>query len=372
MSARRRRNIFQTRDERFNYRFGNPAMRKRYRVRSKRRLIIAICVLLVLLLIAAVVLTLLFRKDDAAPAGQTTPETVTEEPAETTVPAEQDTSSDTEDSSEASPSDGQDEQTEPAASLSPVAVAAREAAAAGADAQPEETAEPADTDEQTAEPAAAAKPLLGSVRDAAAGRIDARRSDWHLLLVNQWHPIPDDFTLETLTLLNGLDIDTRAADDLDAMIDDCFNAGYQPLIASAYRSTDYQQQLFEELQYNWINEGYSEEEAYAKAAEEIAIPGTSEHECGLAVDIVDQEYQVTDEAQADTATQQWLLEHSWEYGFILRYPEDKTEITGKIYEPWHYRYVGREYAKDMHDKNLCLEEYVWMTDHPESEISSAD
>ena len=90
----------------------------------------------------------------------------------------------------------------------------------------------------------------------------------------------------------------------------------------------------------------------------MAIPGTSEHQLGLAVDIVDKHSQVLDNSQADTPAQQWLMEHSWEYGFILRYPEGKSEITGIIYEPWHYRYVGKEAAAEIHELGLCLEEYL--------------
>ena len=102
----------------------------------------------------------------------------------------------------------------------------------------------------------------------------------------------------------------------------------------------------------------SREEAETTAARWVSAPGTSEHETGLAVDIVAESYQSLDAAQADTAEQQWLLEHCWEYGFILRYPADKTDITGVEYEPWHYRYVGVPAAMDMRDSGQCLEEYL--------------
>ena len=95
-----------------------------------------------------------------------------------------------------------------------------------------------------------------------------------------------------------------------------------------------------------------------EAARWEAPPGTSEHQTGLALDIVSARYQVLDSAQANTAEQQWLMAHCWEYGFILRYPADKTEITGIGYEPWHYRYVGRETAAAVHESGLCLEEYL--------------
>lgn len=88
-------------------------------------------------------------------------------------------------------------------------------------------------------------------------------------------------------------------------------------------------------------------------------PGTSEHQLGLAVDIVDADYQLLNHAQEDTAVHQWLLEHCWDYGFILRYPADKGDVTGIIYEPWHYRYVGREHAQAIRAAGLCLEEYLY-------------
>ena len=336
-------------------------MRRRYRVRSKRRLAIAICVLLVLLLLAGIVATQLLRNDSDPADDQTAPSAATEEPA--AAPETEAQSADTQDT---------ETQQDEAAALPPVAMTARslaaEASTAAADTESAEAAD-AEAQEETEAPAV---PLLHTPRETVTTLVDTRRSDWRLLLVNEWNPIPESFTLTTLTLLNGMDIDERAADDLDAMIDDCYAAGYAPEISSAYRSTDYQQQLFDELTYSFMDEGYSEEEARSKASEAIATPGTSEHECGLAVDIVDMDYPYTDDGQAQTGTQQWLLEHSWEYGFILRYPEDKSSITGKIYEPWHYRYVGREYAKDMHEKGLCLEEYVWQVDHTDAEASAAD
>ena len=90
----------------------------------------------------------------------------------------------------------------------------------------------------------------------------------------------------------------------------------------------------------------------------MAVPGTSEHQLGLAVDLVDNHNWSLDESQASMPAQQWLIKHSWEYGFILRYPGDKGELTGIIYEPWHYRYVGKEAARVIHQQGLCLEEYL--------------
>ena len=100
------------------------------------------------------------------------------------------------------------------------------------------------------------------------------------------------------------------------------------------------------------------DEAEEMAATVVARPGTSEHQLGLAVDIVDsRSYSLTD-YQATLPAQKWLMAHSWEYGFILRYPDDKTDVTGIIYEPWHYRYVGKELAKELYNAGLTLEEYL--------------
>ena len=190
--------------------------------------------------------------------------------------------------------------------------------------------------------------------------------DWNLILVNKTHPIPEDYELilEYYEPDSFYQVDVRILEPLRQMMEDCAEAGNTPILCSAWRDSDNQSVLFDESDYR---ASHPDEEITS-----VALPGTSEHEIGIAVDIYSDEDYALDESQENTKTQQWLMTHCWQYGFILRYPEDKTEITGKIYEPWHYRYVGREYAKDMHDKNLCLEEYVWMTDHPESEISSAD
>ena len=107
-----------------------------------------------------------------------------------------------------------------------------------------------------------------------------------------------------------------------------------------------------------MKEGYEEEEAKVIAAREVAVPGTSEHQLGLAVDIVDKDHPLLDESQADRPTQIWLMEHCWEYGFILRYPVGTTDQTGIIYEPWHYRYVGREIAMELKELGITLEEYL--------------
>ena len=179
-----------------------------------------------------------------------------------------------------------------------------------------------------------------------------------LTLVNPWNPLPDDWTVDLVTLPNGLEIDKRCYDALMDMIDGCYDAGLTPVICSAYRTQDFQQTLYDNKVSEWMEQGYSREEAREKAGHQVAVPGTSEHQLGLAVDIVDVNYQLLDTNQENTAVQKWLLENSWRYGFILRYPTDQTDVTGIVYEPWHYRYVGKEYAQDIYKKGLCLEQYL--------------
>ena len=179
-----------------------------------------------------------------------------------------------------------------------------------------------------------------------------------LTLVNPWNQVPEDWTVDLVTLPNGLEIDKRCYDALMDMIDGCYDAGLTPVICSAYRTQDFQQTLHDNKVSEWMEQGYSREEAREKAGHQVAVPGTSEHQLGLAVDIVDVNYQLLDTNQENTAVQKWLLENSWRYGFILRYPTDQTDVTGIVYEPWHYRYVGKEYAQDIYKKGLCLEQYL--------------
>ena len=185
-----------------------------------------------------------------------------------------------------------------------------------------------------------------------------QEDDWRLLLVNPWNPLPEDYQVVLTQLKNGLCVDSRCYPDLQAMMDDCRAAGLSPVVCSAYRTQEKQRQLFQNQVDKLLAQGYTQADAEAEAGTAVAVPGTSEHQLGLAVDIVDVNDQNLDEDQEDTAVQQWLMKHSWEYGFILRYPGDKSEITGIIYEPWHYRYVGREAAEEIHEQGVCLEEYL--------------
>lgn len=187
---------------------------------------------------------------------------------------------------------------------------------------------------------------------------NAQNQEWNLFLVNPWNPIPDNYEPELTYLKNGQAVDSRCYPELQQMMDDCRAAGLEPLICASYRTMEKQEALFEDKEARLIQEGCPENEVEAEAAKVVAYPGTSEHQLGVALDIVDVSYQQLDTEQENTPVQQWLLKNSWKYGFVLRYPTDKSNITGIIYEPWHYRYVGKEAAAEMYENKLCLEEYL--------------
>lgn len=192
--------------------------------------------------------------------------------------------------------------------------------------------------------------------DSTYSNVD--KSQWNLTLVNKWNLLPENHAPSLTQLKNGHAIDERAYPDLQEMMDDCRTAGLNPLICSSYRTMDKQKKLFKNKVDEYLAQGYSQESAEAAAGELVAVPGTSEHQLGLALDIVDVANQVLDERQEDTEVQKWLMKNSWKYGFILRYPTDKSDITGISYEPWHYRYVGKEAAREIYEAGICLEEYL--------------
>ena len=182
--------------------------------------------------------------------------------------------------------------------------------------------------------------------------------DWQILLVNPWNEMPEDYEITLKALPDGNKVDERAYDDLTAMLEACREAGLRPKICSSYRTQSKQTYLYNNKIARLRNAGYSKKAAEAEAGRWVARPGTSEHQLGLAVDIVSQSYQALTKKQEKTKEQKWLMEHCWEYGFILRYPNEKSEITGIGYEPWHYRYVGKDVALDIRDSGLCMEEYL--------------
>lgn len=193
---------------------------------------------------------------------------------------------------------------------------------------------------------------------------DSKTSDWNLVLVNGSHPLPEQYESQVeYQEVDGELMDARIVEDYLAMKAAAEEAGHQLYLGSAYRSVEHQQ-----FNYDWnvefyMEQGMTEAEAQAKTEELIAKPGYSEHHTGLALDIVDEQWFATHDnpymAEYDQqASQQWLVEHAAEYGFILRYPKDKTSETGIAYESWHFRYVGVENATYIYEHQLSLEEYL--------------
>ena len=187
------------------------------------------------------------------------------------------------------------------------------------------------------------------------------------LLVNREHPIPEDYEPVELVNLskycdqsvlkakaNGIEGERAAVDALQQMAAQAVSEGISPWQVNAgYRSVKYQRQLFDRRVAEYEKEGYSHSRAVSATRNTVADPGTSEHHTGLAFDIG-----VPGVSFKGTKQAKWLAEHCWEYGFILRYTEEKQKITGYLAEPWHIRYVGVEHALSMRDQDLCLEEYI--------------
>ena len=146
---------------------------------------------------------------------------------------------------------------------------------------------------------------------------------------------------------------------LEAMMQDMFALGYNDTyVTSAYRRYDKQKQIFDKYVNDLVNQGMSYDDAYAEVLKDTALPGQSEHQTGLCVDLTTKSIMTVDNRFADTEVFAWLQHNAWKYGFVLRYPEDKVNITGYSYESWHYRFVGFEVAKIMHQTGLCYEEYI--------------
>lgn len=176
---------------------------------------------------------------------------------------------------------------------------------------------------------------------------------WELILVNDDNFMPEDYKINLLTLSNGQQVDERIYPSLQKMFDDMRKEGHRPLVVSGYRSEDEQKAILKEKVRDFEADGYPKLAAEIQALKWVAKPGTSEHQLGLAVDI-NPDYTVT----KGWGFYAWLEENSYKYGFIKRYPADKTDITGISNENWHFRYVGEEAARVMYRENLCLEEYI--------------
>lgn len=211
---------------------------------------------------------------------------------------------------------------------------------------PQGTLAPVHTDYINATPAPTAAALTADELNAGDG--------WMLLLVNSSNAIPDGYAPTELTeLSNGQSVDKRIYPSLQSMFDDARAQGVYPVVSSGYRTAKQQQSEMDDKIQEYIDDGKSEDEARALAATYVAQVGYSEHEAGLAIDIVAK----ANKSDDDTVWA-WMKEHCAEYGFILRYPEGKEGVTGMSYEPWHFRYVGVEAAQKIMGAGITLEEYL--------------
>lgn len=199
-----------------------------------------------------------------------------------------------------------------------------------------------------------------NVQPAPAVSAAARTEDWRLVLVNREHPLPEEYPVDSCLAddVTGKELQREAAQQYKAMKDAARQEGIELMLCSGYRSTAYQEGLFEKKKQFYLRKGLDEQAAREAASEVVALPGCSEHNSGLATDIVTPDHQNLDTAFEETEAFRWLSRHAAEYGFILRYPDGKQEITEIIYEPWHYRYVGVENAVKIVNSGLCLEEYL--------------
>ena len=179
-----------------------------------------------------------------------------------------------------------------------------------------------------------------------------------VLLVNPWHPLDADYETDLVEIEDGWLVDRQAYEPLKAMLEAMRSQDLYPYFSSTYRNEGDQRRIWDQYVSRYLDAGYDEAQANALTASYVAVPGTSEHHTGLAMDIVGHEYYYSGKPGSSKAVQDWLAEHCWEYGFILRYTPEKQSITGYAPEAWHFRYVGAEVSMDMKDSGLCLEEYL--------------
>ena len=190
-----------------------------------------------------------------------------------------------------------------------------------------------------------------------------------LTLVNPWNPTSETgYSFRSVDIGDGILADRACSEALKRMLEDCRASGGQPKVLAGYRSLDDQLVLYDGAVQDRVDEGLSPEEAENEVAALIAPVGRSEHELGLAFDIVDEDDPTLNPLQAETQTSRWLSENAWKYGFILRYPQDAEEITGYNWHPWHYRYVGLDAAENIYSLGITLEEYLSLFYSEEAQV----
>lgn len=203
--------------------------------------------------------------------------------------------------------------------------------------------------------------------------VSSNKDNWALYVIGNDNPLPNDFTVEIKTVAGERTLDKRCADYAIQMLNDAKSQGVGLYVTSAYRSIQYQADNLQNYISRLMAQGYTKEEATKQAHKEIALPGHSEHNAGLAMDIVSNDYWSNhsdlDESFDKLPQYEWLINNSWKYGFILSYPKGKEDITGFIYEPWHYRFVGLEHAKKIHEVYEATGEFLTVNEYIEQYFS---
>lgn len=181
---------------------------------------------------------------------------------------------------------------------------------------------------------------------------------WNLLLVNKTHPIPENYEVKLATISGSMKCDERVQPVLLEMLKDARKDGVDLMVCSPYRDYKLQSTLFERKINAYMALGYSYVESYKRTSQKVTVPGASEHQLGLAFDIVTPGHSTLDYEFGDTNAGKWLKDNCKNYGFILRYPRGKEYITSIEYEPWHFRYVGKEAATYIMENEITLEEFI--------------
>ncbi|MCL2078020.1 MAG: M15 family metallopeptidase [Oscillospiraceae bacterium] len=218
---------------------------------------------------------------------------------------------------------------------------------------------------------------LSSDFDESAGTVSQSAAedlnhDWAFFLINNKNPLPEDYEPELMVIefpddesdfgRGNFELDARCVGYANEMLKAAKLDGVRLSVVSAYRSRQRQDETFRSYVDRLMRENYSQSEAVIYTASQIALPGASEHNAGLALDILSEDWFLYNNDVTDSFDQtpefKWLEKNSWKYGFILRYPKGMEEITGFIYEPWHFRFVGIDRAEQIYNSGFTLEEYI--------------
>lgn len=215
-----------------------------------------------------------------------------------------------------------------------------------------------ETSRENEEPQSSSQPQQES---SAEQQPPENQDDWRLKLVSAKYPLKAELDIE-LTQVGNVKVDSRMADSLKQMLADAKKEGYSLQVISGYRTFARSKNLYETKVQEYKNKGMGEQEALAAAAKWVAPPGTSEHHTGLAADIITTDYytrlpELLPEFE-EFEEAQWMKENAHKYGFILRFPKGKEDVTGINFEPWHFRFVGKENAEKIYKQGLTLEEFL--------------